>query len=411
MRKDHRKLDRAKSKDLAARALAGPIIDWLLGERRLAAGRIAVLLDSFVHRMRDEGLPIDRASLQIQQLHPQLAARSFVWDDETGEAVEMGFRHSARDTVSYTASPVRLIFEGQGAIRQRLEGLTGALGYPILEELLERGYTDYTILPLSFANSVTNAFSVATRRSGGFTAQELALLDAVLPAFSALIELQQTRRTARDLLDTYVGPNAGERIFSGTIKRGDGEVIDAVLWFCDLRDFTAFSQSEPLDEVIALLNTYFDIMAAPVTAHGGEILKFVGDAMLAIFDRDSEAGGACGAVEAALRAAQDAVDGLAKLNQQRAAVALKPLECGIALHVDDVMYGNIGAAERLDFTVIGPAVNLVCRLEALCADSGHPFLVSSELARMAPERFVSLGRQQLKGIAETREIFAPAKPA
>jgi len=410
MRKDQGTPDPSTSGQVGARALAGPVIDWLLGEQRVSAARITFQLDGFIRRLDKAGLSLDRASLHLRQLHPQLAARSFVWDRESGGAVEMGYRHSTRDTESYSASPVRPIYEGRrDAIRQRLEGLSGPPGYPILEELLQRGFTDYVIQALPFANQITSAFSVATRKPGGFRPQDLALLEAVLPAFSALIELQQTRRTARDLLSTYVGPNTGERIFNGTIKRGDGEVIHAVLWFCDLRGFTAISQSEPLDRVIALLNTYFDVMAAPVTARGGEILKFVGDAMLAIFDRDAGAQDDCGAVGAALDAAKEAIAGLAALNRERAAAGLTALECGIAVHVGDVMYGNIGAADRLDFTVIGPAVNLVCRMEALCEASGHPILVSHDLARLAPERFVSLGRHELKGISEAREIFALAE--
>ncbi len=388
---------------------ARPIVDWLLGEERLRANRMTSLIDSFARRLCDAGLPLDRASLHIQQLHPQLAARSFVWDAEAAGTTEMGYRYSARDNASYVASPVRPVFENGVSIRRRLNSPDGPSGYSILDDLAQRGFTDYAIMPLPFANEVTNAVSLATRRPEGFDDDDLALFDAVLPAFSTLIELQQTRRTARDLLSTYVGPNTGERIFNGTIRRGDGEVVHAILWFCDLRGFTALSQTEPLARVIELLNTYFDCMAGPVTARGGEILKFVGDAMLAIFACDADDATECNSLEAAIGAAEEAVSAIAALNSVRRTVGQAPIECGIAVHIGDVMYGNIGAADRLDFTVIGPAVNMVCRMETLSAPLERSILVSGEIARLAPPRFTSLGNHALKGIAEPQEVFGLAQ--
>mgnify|MGYP002622584341 FL=1 len=390
-------------------ARSRPIIDWLLGEERQSARRTNFLIDSFVRRLRDADLPVDRASMHMRQIHPQLAARSFVWDIESGGATEMGYRHSARDEISYIASPVRPVFETGATIRRRLDTPGGRSEFPILAELADRGFTDYIIMPLPFANGLSNAVSLTTQRKGGFKPSDFALFDAVLPAFATVLELQQTRRMARDLLSTYVGPNTGERIFNGTIQRGDGEVIHAILWFCDLRGFTAMSQAEPLDQVIDVLNTYFDCMAGPVTARGGEILKFVGDAMLAIFSCEAENATECNALEAALGAAEEAVSAITALNAVRRAVGQNPLEVGIALHIGDVMYGNIGAADRLDFTVIGPAVNLVCRVESLSAQLQRSILVSKDLARLAPELFVSLGEHDLKGLSEPKEIFGLAQ--
>ena len=199
-----------------------------------------------------------------------------------------------------------------------------------------------------------------------------------------------------------------ERIFSGAIKRGDGERIYAVLWYSDLRGFTALSETAPLDEVIVLLDDYFDAIAQPVVERGGEILKFIGDAMLAIFLCETKEGAVCDACDAALDAAEAAIAGLDALNAARAAQGKAPVHCGIAVHVGEVMYGNIGAADRLDFTVIGPAVNLVNRLEHLCAELGHPIVVSAAISRVAQREFRSLGRHALKGIAETQEAFTLA---
>jgi len=396
--------DRATTQKSEARGQ--PIIDWLLGEERLLAGRTTFVLDRFVRRLIEAGLALHRASMHIKQLHPQLAARSFIWDADSGNATEMGFKHSSRDEQSFLASPIRPIFLGSGVIRRRLEGINSPAEYPIMNELAERGFTDYLILPLVFANGVINALSVATKCQDGFKDEDLALIDSVLPAFSVIMELQHTRRTARDLLSTYVGRNTGEKIFSGAIQSGEGEIIHAVIWFCDLHGFTALSETEPLDQLITLLNDYFERMATPVAAHGGEILKFVGDAVLAIFTCDADDGTACHAVDKALTAAQEAVDGIAALNAERKSNGDAVLDCGISIHIGEVMYGNVGAADRLDFTVIGPAVNLVCRMEPLCKPLESTILVSSDFAQLSSRRFISRGHHDLKGIAAQREVFA-----
>ncbi|MEE8187951.1 MAG: adenylate/guanylate cyclase domain-containing protein, partial [Kiloniellales bacterium] len=259
-----------------------------------------------------------------------------------------------------------------------------------------------------FSGGAINGVSIATDRPGGFTELDIAILDATLPAFAAVVELQQLRRTARDLLNTYVGPNTGERIFSGAIKRGDGEKIHAVLWYSDLRGFTALSETQPLDQVIALLDGYFDAIAQPVVERGGEILKFIGDAMLAIFPCDTDEAAVCGACDAAVAAAEAAVARVCALNETHRPEDGAAIECGVAVHLGEVMYGNIGAADRLDFTVIGPAVNLVSRLEDLGAQLGQPIVVSAALAGIARREFRSLGRHPLKGIAEKQEAFTLA---
>ena len=387
---------------------ARPIIAWLMDEERLSAARMAFLFDRFARRLRDAGLPVTRASLHIEQLHPQLASRSLVWDWDSGGAVELGHEYSIQSRDMYLASPVRAIREGGGPIRCRLEQPDCPLDYPIVQDLKARGLTDYTMRPLAFSGGIRNAVSIATDRPGGFTELDLAVLDATLPAFAAVVELQQLRRTARDLLSTYVGPNTGERIFSGAVKRGDGEVIHSVLWYCDLRGFTALSESEPLDEVIALLDDFFDRMAEPVVARGGEILKFIGDAMLAIFPCAASAGAVCAACDQAVAAAEAAIAGVEALSRARTAEGKAPVHCGVAVHVGEVMYGNVGAADRLDFTVIGPAVNLVSRLDHLSADLEQPIVVSASVTRASRRTFRSLGRHQLKGIAEPQEAFTLA---
>jgi adenylate cyclase len=395
---------RASMADEAAER-ATPIIDWLINRERIKPGRMVPLLERFAKKLVEAGVPLARISLHIKQLHPQIAARSLVWDARNGEALELGHEHSTRNTQSYLASPVRLIFEGGPTIRRRISDPNSPLDFPILYDFKEAGLTDYAILPVVVSGGETHAISIATREPKGFSEQDFSVLYATLPAFAAILELQQLRRTARDLLSTYVGPNTGELIFSGAIRRGDGEVIHAVVWYGDLRGFTALSETLPLPQVITLINKCFDEMAKPVAANGGEILKFIGDAMLAIFPCEAGADAVCAAADSAIAAAEAAAAGVAALNKDRVFPGGPEVQCGVAIHVGEVMYGNVGAADRLDFTVIGPAVNLVTRMEPLCAQLDQSVIVSANLARASRRDFRSLGKFTFKGIAKRQEVF------
>jgi adenylate cyclase len=322
----------------AARARVAPIVSWLMNEERLSAARIARLFTNFMGRLHEAGLPVTRGSLHIQQLHPQLASRSLIWYLDTGETSELGHEYSIQNQDMYLTSPIRVVRESGEPIRRRL-GLAGcAAEFPVLEELETRGFTDYTMRPLVFSGGARNAISIATDRAGGFSEPDLAMFDATLPAFAAVAELQQLRRTARDLLNTYVGPNTGERIFSGAVKRGDGEIIHAVLWYCDLRGFTALAEKQPLEEVLALLDAYFDAIAQPVVERGGEILKFIGDAMLAIFPCEQRENAVCDASDLALEAAEEAVRRVCALNDTHRPADGTTIECGVAVHIGEMMY-------------------------------------------------------------------------
>jgi adenylate cyclase len=394
-----------------ARARVAPVVDWLLAER-IGLAHSPELFGRFCERFAQTGVPLDRATIHMPQLHPQLRARSMLWQKDSGKVTETNRQHGIEVTGDYLKSPVRRIFDGGPMIRRHIEAPDCPHDFPIIEEIAAEGCTDYTIWPLPFSSGgPVNAISFATKRPGGFDPGDLAAIEAVLPAFGAVMEMAHMRRTARTLLETYLGPNSGERVLSGKIKRGDGEVIDAVLWYCDLRHFTELSETLPLDEVIGLLNDYFEAVAAPVKALGGEILKFMGDAMLAIFPLAGRtAEGACTACCTGLAAARQALDGIATLNAARTATGKIPLRCGVALARGNVMYGNIGDVERLDFTVIGPAVNLATRLEDLTRDLGldPPVVFSDQIAANCDSKSRSLGRFKLKGIADEQEAFTLA---
>ncbi len=401
----------ASRRTAEARARVAPVVDWLLAER-IGLAHSPELFGRFCQRFAQTGVPLDRATIHMPQLHPQVRARSMYWRRDSSEVTEASREHGIEISGDYLNSPVRLIFDGGPMIRRHIETPDCPRDFPILDEIEAEGCTDYTMWPLPFSSGgPVNAISFATKRPGGFDPDDLAAMEAVLPAFGAVMEMAHMRRTARNLLETYLGPNSGERVLAGKIKRGDGEVIDAVLWYCDLRNFTELSETLPLDEVIGLLNDYFETVAAPVKALGGEILKFMGDAMLAIFPLAGRtAEGACAACCTGLDAAQQALDGIAALNAKRTAAGKPALRCGVALARGHVMYGNIGDVERLDFTVIGPAVNLATRLEDLTRDLGldPPVVFSHEVAANCGRQSRSLGRFKLKGIAEEQEAFTLA---
>jgi len=379
------------------------IIDWLIGEARRLPDD-ATLLRALCERLVEAGLPLARASFHIRTLHPELFGMGFYWQRGGDDIRVFRAAHGIQQTPLYQRSPMRLLFEGAGAVRQRLDLPHTDFDFPLLDELRQEGLTDYVALPMTFSDGKIHGTTWSSDRPGGFATEHLTQIDDLLPLFSLLLEIHLNRRIAVNLLDTYVGRDAGERILRGQITRGSGQTVRAALWFCDLRGFTELSERTDRDTLLALLNQYFDCMAGPVEQHGGEILKFIGDAMLAMFPLETEQ-----ACQRALQAALDARAAMDRLNGERSARGEETLGVGIALHAGDVMYGNIGAANRLDFTVVGPAVNLTSRLERLCRDLGLDLLISDTFAGMcACADYRSLGTHQLIGISRPVEVFTVA---
>jgi adenylate cyclase len=360
-------------------------------------------------RLAAEGIPLDRASLHLRTLHPQFMGARILWRPGLKEADLTLVEHGTLELPQYLTSPVRALYEGAEGIRQRLDiEPAEADGYPIYAELRAEGMTDYVALPLEQTDGRRHASTWATRRPGGFTTADLVTISELLPVLAMAVELRAKNRIARNLLDTYVGPRAGAQILAGAIRRGSGVTIRAAIWTSDLRGFTRISEQWPRDDVLALLNEYFDTMAEPVERHDGEILKFIGDAMLAIFPLENE--DACGA---ALRAALEARRGMASLNVSRVGSGAEALGFGLALHVGDVMYGNIGSRRRLDFTVIGPAVNATARLQDLSKELRRNVLLSQAFVDFCPSAGLGLeplGRFQLRDVAEPMGVYALPEP-
>ncbi|MDQ7249341.1 adenylate/guanylate cyclase domain-containing protein [Dongia sedimenti] len=386
----------------------GRAFRWLLNEGRRLPD-LADVVAGLGRQLTEGGLPLQRLYLGQRTIHPQMGAIGYLWNkgDETAQIIER--EHSVVTGATYLTSPMRRLYEdGEKLIRRKLVGPEAQLDFPVLHELAETGATDYAIFLLEIDDDARASISMTTNAPQGFSDAEIASVGAVMPLLAMVVESREWHRLAKSLLEIYLGEDAGRQVLGGSVRRGQAMTIAAAIWFCDLRDFTAMSNQLPRDEVIALLNDYFDAMARPVHAHGGEILKFIGDAMLAIFpmqddlDRDNRC-------HVALRAAHEAFDALDALNEIRASAGKPPLRAGIGLHAGSVSYGNIGAvignSARLDFTAIGPAVNLASRIQDLCRGLNRPLLASKAFASPCGSLLVPLGKFDLAGFPEPQEIY------
>ena len=376
-----------------------PIAQWLL-EQRSSRGDTAELVTGFAERLLALGTHVWRIRLSVLAMHPEVLGHSVQWQRGTGVSM-LSAPHSIVATPSYQGSPVEAIHRGSGPIRCRLDGPAEALPYPQLEELRTQGGTDYFIAPLVFGDGRVSYISVTTDEASGFSDEQLRLFELLLPFLRVRLELESAAFSLRSLLQVYLGRNAAERVLSGQFKRGEGQVLRAAIWYCDLRGFTSLVDHTALEAVIPILDQYFECMARPIAEEGGEILKFVGDALLAVFVVGEDEGDAC---TRAVRAARAALEGLARLEVAR----VHGLRAGVAVHLGEVMYGNIGASDRLDFTVIGAAVNEAARMESLCKELGVPLIISAEAAARARGCSLrSLGRHTLRGVSEPTELFTP----
>jgi adenylate cyclase len=360
--------------------------------------------DAFVRELLRAGIELSRATTGIQALHPQVDSLSCLWQPDK-PIFERRFRLEGGGAQQLQNSPMPIVYGGK-EFRRRLDAKLEPGDFPILAELRAEGHTDYLGMPLPFSDGSWKGVTYVTRRTGGFSEDQVALLRAVLPTLARAIEIQTLRRTSLTLLETYVGPVAGRRVLEGAIKRGMSENIRAVIWMCDMRGFTDLSERLSGPELVGHLNEYFGVMTEAVSRHGGEVLKFIGDAMLAIFTLDGSPDGS--APGRALRAAHDARALAAARNRERTQANLPEIRYGIALHVGEVLYGNIGGADRLDFTVIGRAVNLVTRIESLSKSTGRDILLSADFADICGEPVKLIGTFPLKGIDGDQQVYTPA---
>lgn len=382
---------------------ADGVIDWLTNGTR-DERFIDDIFAQMCIRLQQDGIPVKRATLHVLINHPQWLGARMMWSDGSREAEIALVDYEVRERPEYIGSAAHEIHDGATELRERLEQ-DPSLGrkHALYDEMRAKGLTDYVAWPLYHTLGKRHIVTFATDRPGGFEDAHIAGLKKLLPVLALVSEIRIKNRLARTLLETYVGSHAGELILAGATRRGTGTTVRAAIMICDLRDFTKISDNWPRDDVIDLLNDYFDAMSEPIARHGGEILKFIGDGLLAIFPLSAP--DACANL---LRAVAEARQAMAALNERNKGTGRAPLNYGIGVHVGDVMYGNIGSTSRLDFTVIGPAVNMASRLEALTKTIGKKLLLSRAFAELVEKEFAleHVGQHAVRGFSEPIDLFA-----
>jgi len=371
----------------------------------------ADLTAGYCERVVQAGVPLWRASIGADTLHPLIDAQGHRWLAGEGVREEFYSRASTpEDDEQWRHSPWHWLIEnGEWQMRRRLAVGEGANEFPLLAGLAAQGATDYWARIVKFGNRASigetrgMATSWSTCNPGGFAERDLALIDATLPAFALAYKATMAIDTARVLVTTYLGRNAAERVLRGEIERGRVNTVRKVLWFSDLTGFTKIADTLPREQLLDLLNAYADCLVGVVHEHGGEVLKFMGDGILATFSGKEDH-----VCQRVLDAAESARSAVARLNRERSAASLPVTGFTLALHEGEVLYGNVGSQDRLDFTVVGPAVNEVSRIQAMSRSLDQPILVSASFAAACGDqrkRLVSLGRYALRGVGRPQELF------
>jgi len=370
------------------------VVEWLASDECHDCDD-AGLIAGLGGQLRAAGVPIDRLALHLRTLHPEILGRTVAWSPN--EAVQVQDRqHGVEVTTDFIGSPIRYVMESLEHLVVRMDR-PDVRRWTHLETYKDRGLVELLILPLNNFDGPVSVATFCTTRPGGFTASEREAIERIVPALRNVCELRTLRKVELTLLDTYTGKRTARRILAGRIRRGQVESLEAALMICDLRGFTEMSNRLPTARVLELLDAYFDRVVPAITEAGGEIVKFMGDAVLAFFQRD-DAAAAC---EAALQAARKAL-----ANLERPVARDISLQAGIALHYGEVSYGNIGSGRRLDFTVIGPDVNLVSRIQTATGATGHTLLSSERFAGLlGSQKLVSIGRHALKGFSDPVELY------
>jgi adenylate cyclase len=379
------------------------ITDWLID-----GARDAIAPEKFFaqlcEKITETGIPLWRVGVFVRTLHPNIMGRSFVWRPDAGVETSSA-PHDIVETDTYLTSPIAEIYRTGEPVRRHIDKGEGLERSTFLRELRDEGVTDYMAFPMLFTDGSMHSVTWSTKAPGGFTDEQVASLTALIPALTRVSEIRNLRRTAATLLDTYVGSRAGERILAGAIRRGSGDAINAIIWLSDMRGFTALSDRVSSQKVVNLLNRYFDCQVPPITKYGGEVLKFMGDGLLAIFPVADSEFDQIGVFQDALKAAREARANVEDLNKARGPWSTDRVRFGVALHVGQVLYGNIGGGNRLDFTCIGPAVNLAARIEKITGKVGRTILASADFAQYQQSEWEPVGEYSMAGFASKHRVL------
>jgi adenylate cyclase len=377
------------------------ITNWLIDGARSASSP-PQMMAATGERLVQAGLPLWRVGVFIRTLHPDIFGRNFIW--RPGAEVEVGsVDFNILDAPEFNASPLKIVFTQGIEVRGR-PGDPDSKRFPIIEDMRAEGVTDYIALPLRFTDGSVHASSWTTKQPGGFSEEELATLRTIVTPLARIVEIVTLRRTAVTLLDTYVGNRAGERIMGGQIRRGHTDSMHAAIWLSDLRGFTALSDRLPAETVVDILNGYFDCQVSAIRTHGGEVLKFMGDGLLAVFPIDEYVGDiqqVCSHVLDAARESRASVEAM----HYPIGDTVERFRFGVALHVGRILYGNIGGGNRLDFTCIGPAVNLAARLEKIAGRLNRTVVASAGFAGVCAGGWTDLGEFPIAGFSKAERVY------
>jgi adenylate cyclase len=379
------------------------VVDWLAGGA-LSGNRSEDVLAELCQRMLECGVPLWRVAVFVTTLHPDVMGRRFLWQAASGVTTSEAL-FATVETDDFRTSPFATVYATRQPIRRRLADSDCPNDFAILRDLRAEGATDYAAFPLLFTDGTIHVATWSTQQPGGFTAKQFSDLESIIAPLARVAEIRALRRTAGNLIDTYVGHQTGERILAGKIRRGHVEAIRAAIWLSDMRGFTTLSERLPPQDLIDLLNGYFGCQVPAILEHGGEVLKFMGDGLLAIFPiaGDDDASAVC---RRALSCALEVRARIAEL--PRKAENEEAIRFGLALHAGEVMYGNIGGGNRLDFTCIGPAVNLAARLEKVASKLGETIVASADFAGHFRHEFTQRGEFPVAGFAAPQIVFGLA---
>lgn len=367
------------------------VLEWLAGDECHSIDE-AGLLAGLGKRLRQIGLPLDRLTLHLMTLHPEILGRTLAW--APGEPIEVHDREHGMK-MAYATSPLRKVMDSREPMI--VDANDKMWPWQHIDVFEGRGLVQLMIAPLCNADGPVSAAVFGTQRRSGFTLSEIHIIERILPALRNTCEMRVMRQAELSLLDVYIGPMTAQRILAGRIRQGEIETMEAALLLCDLRGFTELSNRLPDEKVLELLNTYFDVVVPAITSQGGEVLKFMGDAVLAFFP-NSDAATAC---EQALAATGEILDELSRFVLDGVRI-----DAAVALHYGRVSYGNIGSGRRLDFTVIGADVNLLSRIQTACGTLAKAILMSDAFRRHSgSESVVSTKLHHLKGFEDPVELF------
>jgi adenylate cyclase len=372
---------------------------------RIAAGALTldVVLRAVAEGLVRAGVDPGRVSLAVLTVHPALAGIGFAWSRATAQVASHSRPWGFLDQREHLESPLHAVMSSRTPLRLRVAAGEGLEAFPIVRDFRDQGATDYVAVPVSSVRGDTHVLSCWTDRPGGWEEAHVATVCALAPVLALAIESSEWRRLSHTIVETYLGRRTGPKVLAGRIHRGESERIRAAVWFCDVRSFTDLTRRYGDEAMVAAMDGWFEIVVDAVHRHDGEVLKFMGDALLAIFPVQGDDW--TSAVSGALAAAEE----LHIAERARAEATKVPIFSGVGLHTGEVIYGNVGAPGRLDFTVIGTAVNTAARIAALCRPLEEPTIVSRRVAETSHHDFRACGSHVLRGLVEPMDVFAPSE--